>query len=365
MFYKLNYFCIYFTNRQMRNENYSLKELLTLWKIYLGELRSKKQWLFAFLMAGVLYGFYHKFTNPKIYEAELSFMINEDQSKLGGMSAILGQFGGLIGDQENVNLYKILELGRSRQLAERVFFQKIGTEKGDSVFLANRMIESFEHQGLWAKSAFYKPDHPLKNFRFKSGDPGQFGLLENRALLELHQLFLGMLTTYVSDKTNIMQLQIHSTDELLAEKSANSLFEEMSDYYIDKTLEKQLATYQGLQHKTDSLRSVLEKKQYGLAGLKDSYRAAWLYQEEVPKDLLDQDIHMLRLVYAEAMKNKEVASFSLSNKTPFIQAIDKPILPLKSKESSWPKSLLIGIILGCFTGAAFIIIRKISLDSIQ
>lgn len=349
----------------MQNENYSLKELLMLWRSYLSELKSKKQWLYAFLMAGAFYGIYHKLTNPKIYEAELSFMINEDQNKLGGMSAILGQFGGLIGDQDNVNLYKILELGRSRQLAERIFFKKIPTGSGDSVILANRLIESLEHQGLWAKSPFYKPDHPLKEFRFKTGDPVQFSLLENRALLELHQFFLGMLTTYVSDKTNIMRLQIHSTDELLAEESANSLFNEMSDYYIDKTLEKQLATFQGLQYKTDSLRSVLEKKQYGLAGLKDSYRAAWLYQEEVPKDLLDQDIHMLRIVYAEAMKNKEVASFSLSNKTPFIQAIDKPIRPLKSQESSWPKSMLIGIVLGWFIGTVFIILRKIIQDSLQ
>ncbi len=344
---------------------YSLNDILRQIKSHLEEYRRHIRIIFAFLFLGLVFGIYHKWTTPRIYEAETSFMINEEQAGFGSVSGMLGQFGGLLGGEQQVNLQKILELAKTRRIAEGIFFQRCRLPEGGEELLANWLIREFEQHGKWGNSPFYKPAHPLKQFRFTQTDPKKFSRLENMALLQIHQLFQGMLTTSVSEKTNIMHLSVMSTNESLAFEAARRLFEELSNYYIDQTVEKQRDTYNGLNHKTDSLRALIESKHYGLAGIRDSYRGSgWLFREEVPKTLLDQDIKALQLVYAEALKNKEIASFALTNRTPFIQPIDLPIQPLKSTHAGWLKSILMGLCYGLFFSLLWISLRKFAREHI-
>lgn len=344
-------------------DHYTLKELVALTRSYLDEIRAQKKILiFAFLL-GIGLAVFLKLSKPKSYEAEVSFMLNEEQPAFGGVSAMIGQFGGLLGSGDQVNLHKILDLAKSRRIAEKILFKKARNEKGNMDYLANVLIEELEEQGKWAAAPFYNPEHPLKGFRFKNDSLSAFQRIENMALLQTHQSLLEKISTRVSEKTNLMYLSITSIRENLAYELALNLFEELSQFYINKTVEKQEDTYRGLQQKTDSLKALLDKHQYQLADLKDSYRGGWLLTEDVPKTLLDQDIRILQLVYAEAMKNKEMASFALINKTPFIQAVDLPILPLKSQHTSWPSALLMGIVCALFVGMIFISIRKWIRDS--
>ncbi|MBK9109325.1 MAG: hypothetical protein IPM92_13400 [Saprospiraceae bacterium] len=342
---------------------YTIKELVTLTRSYLDEIRSQKKILLLTTLLGIGLSIFLKQSKPKIYEAEVSFMLNEEQPAFGGVSSMIGQFGGLLGSGDQVNLHKILDLAKSRRIAEKILFKKVPVEKGGTDYLANVLIEELEEQGKWAAAPFYNPGHPLKGFRFKSDSLMAFQRLENMALLQTHQMLLEKISTRVSEKTNLMYISITSIREDLAHELALNLFEELSQFYINKTVEKQEDTYRGLQQKTDSLKALLDKHQYKLADLKDSYRGSWLLSEDVPKTLLDQDIRILQLVYAEAMKNKEMASFALINKTPFIQAVDLPILPLKSYQMSWPRAILMGLICGLFVGFIFIGFRKMIRDS--
>ncbi len=327
-------------------ETAQLKDLVIQIKSYFRELRAHPKLVGIFLVLGLGYGVYYYWSHPKVYEAEVSFMLNEEAGASGGLSAVLSEFGGLLGSQgAEVNLQKILELAKSRNIAEKVFFDScLVHSKMD--FLANHLIEEYESRGLWGKKAYFIMENPLKGFRFKNRQVKEFQLLENAALKQLHQLFLSNLTTQVGEKTSIMRLNVQCTQEDLAYELANRLFDKMSHFYIDKTIEKQKQTYDGLVLKSDSLRNLIHSKQFGLADLRDSYRAAWLLREEVPKSILDQDIKMLQLIYAEAIKNKEIASYALDHKTPFIQAIDLPIRPLKVERIILPKALILGLLYG-------------------
>ncbi|MEO6132986.1 MAG: GNVR domain-containing protein, partial [Saprospiraceae bacterium] len=73
---------------------------------------------------------------------------------------------------------------------------------------------------------------------------------------------------------------------------------------------------------------------------------------------LQRELTAMSAMYAEVLKNTEVADFSLRNKTPFIQVIDAPILPLAPALLSLPRLLLIGLVLGGFIGVAIIVARK-------
>ena len=64
-------------------------------------------------------------------------------------------------------------------------------------------------------------------------------------------------------------------------------------------------------------------------------------------------------MYGEIIKNLEISDFTLRNKTPFVQPIDRPILPLDAEKTSLFKSMFIGGFLGLFLSILFITIRKI------
>ncbi|MBK9222705.1 MAG: hypothetical protein IPO16_11400 [Saprospiraceae bacterium] len=347
------------------SEQMSIKDLVLLIRNYWMEYSKNRRLLWFCVSIGLLWGIYNRWNQFKIFEAELSFMLNEDQHGASGLESVIGQFGGLLGNgSDDINLQKILELGKSRRIAEKLFFSKLKIDEKED-YLANHLIKELERTGVWTKKPFYVLEHPLKGFLFKNANTQDFNRLENTALKQLHSLFLLMLTTQVSEKTSIMKLNIQCTHEQLSYELVRRLFDEMSNFYIDKTIEKQRITFNDLSLKTDSLRVLIHGKQYGLAGIKDTYRSTWLYQEEVPKTILDQDIRMLQLVYAEAMKNKEIASFSLDHKTPFIQAIDLPIMPLKTIQLSWIKALLLGLIYGLIVGSLFVFGRKFYNDHIR
>ncbi len=329
--------------------NITIRSLAVALRNFAAECRRRWRWL-AWLMAlGVCIAAFKKYHHPRKFEAEVSFMLNEENSANSGLHALLGQFGGVLGTGSDINLKKILELAKTRRIAEQLFFDSVEIDgRGD--LLANHLIAELEKHGRWIDLPFYKKNHPLKGFRFANTQIGDFGRLENLALKQLHQLFLKMLATESSEVTGIMKIKIQNTHESLCYHLGHRLFEHMSNFYIDKTIEKQQTTYLALKHKADSLKALIERKEYMLANINDSYRSGYLYREEVPKTLLDRDLKTLSIIYGEALKNQEIASFSLENRMPFIQAIDLPILPLKAIEFKWYKALLLGLLGGLFAG---------------
>ena len=67
-------------------------------------------------------------------------MVNEDELGGGAIGGLLGQFSGLLGSGEELNFQKILEIGRTRKIAEKVFFRSVEMN-GKSNLLANHFIE--------------------------------------------------------------------------------------------------------------------------------------------------------------------------------------------------------------------------------
>lgn len=287
-------------------------------------------------------------------------MLNEDSGpSAGGLSSILGQFGLPSGGE--FKLEKIAELSKTRAMASEVMFDSLGLE-GQKDYLANHYITEKERVDQWAPHRFWEQPSQLQGFRFQSDSLRGFDRLENRALLKLHKLFRDDLSTSIDEITGILEFKITTTSELLSYHSLEGLFEKLSNYYTDKSVEKQQATFDALQFKCDSLEGLLNAKEYQLARIKDSYRSQWLNTEKVPEEKLFREIRMLTIMYGEALKNKELAAFSLDNMTPFIQAIDRPILPInRSKEQLW-RAIIKGLIVGFVFGSVYVLGRKIYYD---
>ena len=281
-----------------------------------------------------------------------------------GLSSVLGQFG-LGGIRPTrYNLDKILELSKSRRVIQQTLFNKI-TIDGNEDYLVNHLLRIYQHE-IIVKTEGKKES----KFYFTHDSVPGFDRHENEALLMVYNFILGLpgkpkkalLTAEYNEDTNIMSLTATTRDEILSLELSKRMFESLSNYYVNKTIEKQAKTLKIVSAKRDSIVGVLRSYEYQLANFRDTHRNLQMRTDQVEEFRLQRQVTALSAMYAEVFKNTEVADFGLRIKTPFIQVIDAPILPLAPIQLSLIRQLLIGIIIGGALGLAFVIGRKVLID---
>ena len=332
----------------------SLKEVVLTIKEYALEIRRKWKVLAVFCLLALIYCFYLFFTTPTHFVAECSFMLNEKDNN-AGLAGILGEFG--FGGNTEFRLEKIVELAKTRTMTESVMFEKVEIGQ-ESDLLANHFINVLENEGTWMPKKWFSKKDELIGFRFSSADLEGFSRTENRAIQTINRRVKERLVTNINDVTGILNFSFESPDEEISYEFLRRLYDNLGEYYTNKSIEKQEATYKAFALKCDSLESELNSKEYQLANFKDTYRSQWLNVENTKEDKLYREIRMLGIMYGEALKNKEVAAFSLANVRPFIQAIDLPIYPLKRIQLLWWWQLITGLAIGIALGSLFVVVTK-------
>jgi len=351
------------------DDEITLKELILKIKEYVVEVWYNWKIVLIFCLIFLSFFLYKYSKSDYEYNARLTFMINQTEgSALSGLGGILGQFG--IGEKNEFNKNKIMMLNKSRRIIENAIFEKV-TINGKSDFLANHIIINQDTMGKWASIPFYmklfaKPN-PLKGFRFKHGEITKFSELENSAMKSIYQLISGkddgsgsgIMSNGFDKESGIMHINTNTNNPELSIAITNKIFDNLSKFYIEKTIEKQKNTFNIIKAKTDSIFYLLQGKETGAAVSEDRNVASWGSTTKLPVRRFTRDIQKLTIMYGESLKNLEIADFALKNQMPFVQPIDRPILPLVPEKTSLLKSLIMGLFLGGFLGAVFIIARKI------
>lgn len=351
------------------DDEITLKELILKIKEFVVEVWYNWKIVLIFCVIFLSFFLYKYSKSDYAYNARLTFMINQTEgSSLSGLGGILGQFG--IGEKNEFNKNKIMMLNKSRRIIENAIFEKV-TINGKSDFLANHIIINQDTMGKWASIPFYmklfaKPN-PLKGFRFKHGEITKFSELENSAMKSIYQLISGkddgsgsgIMSNGFDKESGIMHINTNTNNPELSIAITNKIFDNLSKFYIEKTIEKQKNTYNIIKAKTDSIFYLLQGKETGAAVSEDRNVASWGSTTKLPVRRFTRDIQKLTIMYGESLKNLEIADFALKNQMPFVQPIDRPILPLVPEKTSLLKSLIMGLFLGGFLGAVFIIARKI------
>ena len=189
-------------------------------------------------------------------------------------------------------------------------------------------------------------------------------------LLNLYNFIIGspddpktaLVAADYNEDTNIMSLEVSTTREDLSLVLADRMFLSLSNYYVNKAIEKQFKTYSVVSAKKDSVLAVLKSNEYQLANFKDTHRGMLMRTDQIAELRLQREITALSAMYAEVLKNTEIADFSLKNKLPFIQVIDEPLSPIYPTQASLLRKILIGIIAGAAIGCFFILGRKFYRD---
>lgn len=342
-----------------QEDEITLRELLLKILDYWREL--KNSWFTIMLICIPLIGWfgYKAFTRPITYSANLTFMLNEDKGS-SGIASILGSFGSLLGGASgDYQLEKILEIARSRRIISSALFER-STINGQEDYFANHVIRI---QGLHDK---WKDDPVLQNFLFTQPDQSKFSMQENKALLALYAEFVGgegvdkpIFGASLNEDTGIMSLSSVTTNEMLSINLLNTLYKNISEFYISKSIEREAQTLAILSQKRDSIGRALYKNDYSSATFSDQSMGVLLQQDKVPVKRYQRNDVILSAVYAEAIKNVEIAEFSLKSSTPFLTQLDVPIAPIKPDPRGRGKALVMGFLLGFLLGAIFVVGRKV------
>lgn len=294
-------------------------------------------------------GWYKIYRLPVTFSSKLTFMLNEDDGgNIGGLGSLVASFGG--GISGDFNLEKILALLRSRTIVQQVLFEKISLEDKDD-FIINHIIKCYGYHDKWEENK------SLNKFLFRSSNFDSFTRKEKGVLKTIHRKVIatdGLLYANIDNSTSILTMGIESLSETLSLDMTKLLFEKLSNFYINKTIEKQKQNFEIAKFRSDSIRLILDGLQYKVLKMQDTDRNLSLMQYKSEEFKMQRELRVLIEVYTENRKNQEITEFALKNKTPVIQVIDFPIVPLSPSKGFG--TYLNNIILYAFLGAFLAII---------
>ena len=348
---------------QVRQEDeLTLRDLILAFNKYWHEAL-RKWWLYglAFLVIGGVLAF-RAYTTPPTYQARVTYMLNEDDGNpFGGIGGVLGQFGLARGRAGRYNLDKITELAKSRRIVKEVMFSKV-----DGDYLINRLIAEYALDEDWAKD-----DPEMAGFRFTRDSVRLFTEPERAAAISIYYMLVGgedqeglMHSTY-DDISSILSLSCETTNEQLSIDIVSEHFEQLKDFYIHQAIERQQQTYDLVKTKVDSIQNELVKSEVQLASFTDASTSMFLSVDKLKGERLRREILKLSAMQAEAVKNMEIAEFSLKSARPVIQELDLPFAPLEPVKPSLLKALIIGGLIACVLVTAYLVLRDVIRQAMQ
>ncbi len=353
------------SKQYIEEDEITLKDLIGKIQEFWREAWKNKWWIILIAALGASGFLISAWLTPATYPAKTVFMVNEDEGSSSGINSLLGQFGLGGGKSGKFNLDKIIELSKSLKILRVALFKEVEIE-GKKDFYANHIIRYYDFHDKWKKDTTGLPD-----FYFTHGKFNDFNRLENNALKQVYEQVIGgektkgLLSTSYGDKTGILSMSVNSVKEELSIGLMEAIYEELSNFYINKSVESKRKTYENIKFKVDSLRARYQQLNLSLARVEDRSYGVLDRTDLVKINDLRTESQVTMLAFGEAVKNMEFSDFQLRNATPIFQLIDSAVPPIKPEKSSKAKAILIGGFLGGFLAVGFFIGRKIIRDAMS
>jgi hypothetical protein len=295
--------------------------------------------LLAGACSGIIGFFYAKNQKP-IYISKYTFILNENEGNgtinLSSLAGIAG-LSGIGGSSNNVNEDKLLYIANSRQIIGSSLLKKY-VINNKTAFLINHFIDIYNLQNG------FKNDTSLINFNYFKNDRLPLLTYQENKVLDLiikkinAEKFLTIdtkkKTGIVIQSAGIIAMDFKSINEEFSKYFLESLYDNLSNYYILKTSQRQFKNYLLIKERADSIKSLLTEKEDLGANIFDNNIKVVKMKGRVDLERNRRDIQLLSLMYGEVLKNLEIAKFNLDNQTPFFQTVDNPTFPLEIKKKS-------------------------------
>lgn len=308
----------------IKNVSALIKHIISKWRI-----------LLIIAIIGAAVGVGYAWIKKVKYKAVLTFSTDASSSPSGGLAGIASQFGFNIGGSGKSaftgdNLMVLIE---SHKIILSSLFEP-DTINGKPTNLLNYYIESFPTKN--------KNDGPAISFPLNQ-DPKTFNRQQDSVLNGIcAQLLKNVITaSRIDKKLDIFQIECVSQDEVFSQKLSQQLIKQVSIFYTETQTKQARLTVDILQKRADSIRNAYNNALVGRANLSDENLNPAFQGPMVSVAKKQTDVTVLGTAYGEIIKNLELAKFNLLQRTPLIQVIDEPVLPLLKIKSG---RLLSGII---------------------
>jgi hypothetical protein len=306
--------------------------------------------LFGLLMLStallaMIYGF---FQSPK-YEATSSFVLEEKSSSGGGLAGLASQFGfdmnSLSGPGSGLfSGDNILDIVKSRVIVEKVLLTKI-----DSTVQGPTLADLYlDFTGLGEK--LVKKGKVVDFYKIKNGQTNS--ALQDSMLFAIYEKVIkdNITVDRVNKKGSIFKITTITDNAIFSKTMTDRLLFETSKFYINIKTNSATDNVQKLQRRADSLSSILNTKSYNAATYQILDPNIAYKSISVPGELSQRDKTIVYSIYAEVVKNLEIARISLVNQTPNIQILDQPKYPLIDQRKSLLFLMAVGAMIGLFIG---------------
>jgi len=358
-------------NPVIERDELSLKEILKKIKQWFKYLISN--WLIIVivgLIGGILGAIYAN-SRKAIYTATTSFVLEDDKSSgsLGSLSGLasmagldLGGDGGGLFQGEN-----IIELYKSRTMIEKTLLSRVS--KGSKQYLIDLYIQYNHLDESWKKNPKLTNIHTvLVNMPavLRKSNPS---LARNRdsVLSKIAEdIAKNCLTVTKPDKkVSIIYVDVKSNNELFSKSFNETIVANVNDFYVETKIKKSKDNISILQHKADSVRSVMNGAIYTSAAVADAtpnLNPTRLAQRMVPLQRSQFSAEANKTILGNLIQSLEMMKINLLRETPLIQVIDGPVLPIKREKLGLFKGILVGVVLATFLITLFLLLKKIFRD---
>lgn len=266
-----------------------------------------------------------------VFSTKITFMLEDDilgdGQQVGAGSQLLMA---LSGQRTQSNKAVMVDLSLSNKLVEESLVRTVIIDS-QKVVLANYFMDHCGYREQWKddkNAELIKFNFP-ENYKIGSDPKKDFWLrvFSNNIKMSLKSLV---------QESGLILMTYSSNNELFTKSFLETHLSTISEFYINKKVERAVNLMKFAKRKRDSLLAALTGKSYGLASMQDQSFGSVMKRAKVQEMQVTRDIGIINSQYNESVAALSSASIDLERQKPFISVVDDIRLPL---DGTWPKPL--------------------------
>ena len=292
-----------------------------------------------------LYQWYNERQKAPYFSAQITYMLEDEI--LNGAPASNPLMAAITGQSPTSNKAIMNDLAFSNLLIEYTLLRNT-TNDGKNMPLINYLLKK---QGMDSTN----PSWFIANY--KIGDnPSKDELLRSYSN--------SIKTTFKasSKESGLLVMSFSFGDAFFCKRFLELHLHTISDFYIDKRMDRANMIIKATVRRRDSLLAALQGKEYTSASMQDQGFGTVMRRANVPQTQLQRDITMLNAQYGESLAALNAAKMELEKKRPFIAVVDDIRFPLEATYPDPYKKGAIFAIIGLLLGTALVVGYQLALE---
>ena len=325
-------------------ESFSLLNLINSVKSWFFYLLSNLRGIVTITSIFLAFALLYNYVKSPVHYARTTFVLDSESSSnsIGDIASLASLAGinasSFIDASSLFQIDNIQELYRSSSMIKETLLSE--DNFGDNnIMLIDRLANNEKINKKWDRL-----NVDFSAYKSKSTNLRVHDSILNEVVKIIKKKYL--IVDKPSRKTTILEIGFDHKDELLAKSFNEKLVSIVNDFYNKTKTQKTGENLRILERQADSVKKVLDKSILVLAEKDQSIPNPNPLTKVslVPYQKALIDVQANGAIYQEIVKQLELAKVSHRNKTPLIQIIDKPVLPLENTRLKLFECLVFGVI---------------------